>query len=391
MTTRWLPLALMSSACVGEWTGPVIDDSGVTPLLEEARAFFIYPGSNSDFGWTQSHDDGRVHLEDKLGMVTDFAAFTSGLDADEVIQTALDDDYNVIVTASSDYIPATLSAANNNTEDYFLSCCGSFSSQNLTSFFGRMYQPLYVAGTVAAEMTCTNKIGVVAAKSVPQFIRHINAFTLGARSVNPDVEVEVIWLDSFFNPDLETQSANDLVDSGNDVLLVQTNSTIVIEQSAARTVTCGEDTDSPVYSVGYHNVGACDVAPDRCITSAYWNWAPMYENRIKSLLDGSWDPTDVAWQPWLDGDDSVVQLREWPTFVPGNLRIDADALAAEVRGNSVAFPFEGPVTDNTGTVKIAAGDSLDDEQLDRICWFVDGVVNSDGDPAVVPTTCPGDR
>ena len=403
---------ILLSACVKPWDGPAssgddsspgggdsspetsTDDSGETVSGVEPRAYFIYPGATSDGGWTQSHDTARLAIEEAMGIETEAAQLVSPLDIDAAIQTALEGDYNVVITTSSDFIISTLTAASNNTDDYFLSCCGSSSTNNLTSYFGRIYQPLYVAGTVAAQMSCTGRLGVVAAKPVPQFIRHINAFTLGARSVNPNIQVEILWLNSFFNPKLEQEYANTLVDHGADVVLVQTNSTIAIEETGQRTVTCKGSDESPVYSVGYHDDGMCDAAPDRCLTSAYWNWEPYYRARLESVRDGSWDPTDVSWQPWIEGDDSVVKLLDWPLFVPGTVRTNADILAKDIRSGSAAAPFVGPVNDNKGVTKIASGTELDDVALDRICWLVEGVVEVNGDgetvPAVVPTTCVGD-
>ncbi|MBX2801093.1 MAG: BMP family ABC transporter substrate-binding protein [Myxococcales bacterium] len=349
----------------------------------------ILPGTTGDGGWNQAHDAARLLVEEELGIETDVEELVGLLDVRDSIASALDGGANVVVTASSDYIVPTLEAASNNPDSYFLSCCGSSASDNLTSFFGRIYQPLYVAGGVAAEMSCTKRLGVVAALPVPQFIRHINAFTLGARAADRAVEVEVLWLDSYFDPKREAELADALMDNGADVVLVQTNSTIAIERSAQRTVQCGGD-DVPVYSVGYHDEGMCDVAPERCLTSAYWNWAPYYASRFTALQQGTWDPFDVAWQPWISGDDSVVQLLDWPLFVPGKLRNDADQLANQLQEGNPAEPFVGPVFDNLGEVRIDSGESLTDEELERLCWFVEGVVDEDGDPAVVPNSCVGD-
>jgi basic membrane protein A len=304
------------------------------------------------------------------------------------------DGYNVVFTASSDFISPTQQAAVKYPESYFLSCCGSVSSDNLTSYFGRVYQPLYMAGYVAGKMSCTERIAVVAAKPVPQFVRHINAITLGARAANPNIIVDIRWLDSFFNPELEAQYAEDLLALGADVILTQTNSTIPVETVADRTTLCpttGEQ--SPIWAVGYDNIDGCNANPDRCLTSAYWNWGPLYAEKVASIADGTWDPSVAGWYPMTNTSESVVGLAELSSAVPGAVRTEVSAMRQELIA-STQMPFVGPISDNAGAQRVAAGDELDDVALDRLCWFVDGVVSSEGGqdaPAVVPARCSGDH
>jgi basic membrane protein A len=363
-------------------------DTDTEPAFEP-KVYFLYPGSDSDRGWTNSHEDARLELESALGVETSFATFTDPTNIEERLIDANAQGFNVFITASSDFIPSALVSASLNPNSFYLSCCGSQSIGNLTSYFGRMYQPLYVAGQVAAKTTCTKRFGVVAAKPNAQFIRHINAFLLGARSIDPDIVIEVQWLNSFFDPTREEELARLLVDHGADVLLVQTNSNLAVSVADESVATC-EGTPSAVWSVGYHSAAMCDGFEDTCLTSAYWNWAPYYIDRVESMIDGTFDPADVAWQPWLDGADSVVKLLPWSPSVPTSAATQADADAALIR-QSPAAPFEDRVVSAKGNIMIENGESYNDEQLDQMCWLAEGAVTwtTEGDEPAVAQGCIG--
>ncbi|MFK7927721.1 MAG: BMP family ABC transporter substrate-binding protein [Myxococcota bacterium] len=418
---KWsLPLALLFAGCMGPYPGNnETDGSDGTdgtdgtddtdgPLFEP-KVMLLVPGSDSDAGWTRSHASAVNALGDSLDIDTQVQYLVANADAADVLAAGDEDGYNVYITASSGYITSSVTHSANAPETRTLSCCGSQATPNLTSYFGRIYQPLYVSGYVAATKSCTGRIGVVAAFPNPQFIRHINAFTLGARRANPEVTVEVTWLNSFFDLGRERSLAEELVAHGNDVLLVQTNTNIPVDVSRNSTVTCddgGGPEASPVFSVGYHAADMCDAAPERCLTSAYWNWQPYYESQIESMVDGTFDPTNTSWQPWLPNDDSVVKLLPWQgdaskdNYVPGDVAGTADSLANDLRNADPSAPFDGAF--NGGVIRssfratmVRSSQSLTDEELDDMCWFVDGVVywsdeDNDWIPAAVPEAdCPG--
>lgn len=415
---RSCPILLLLAGCIGPYPGstdtdPVVDtdtdtdtDSDTEPTFEP-KVMLLVPGSDSDAGWTRSHAQAVLGLGDTLDVPVQVEYLTAVPDAADTLQSGSDDGFNVFITASSGYITSSVTHAANQPDARFLSCCGSQSTPNLTSYFGRIYQPLYVAGYVAATKSCSKRIGVVAAFPNPQFIRHINAFTLGAREADPEITVEVVWLNSFFDLTKERSLAEELVSHGNDVLLVQTNTNIPIDVSRTSTVRCDPgdgEVDSPVYSVGYHAADMCDAAPDRCLTSAYWNWQPYYQRQVESMVDGTFDATDTSWQSWESNNDSVVKLLPWqgdaskPNYVAGDVAGLADQLANDLRQADPGAPFDGrfageAIRSSFGATMVSANAALDDEALDDMCWFVDGVVywnGADWEPAAVPEAgCPG--
>jgi basic membrane protein A and related proteins len=384
-----VPSLAVFASCVGPWPEP-------RGALDEARVAFVYPGAIGDHGWTKAHDDGRLFLQSELDIETAFDPLVAPADAPDVIDALVADGWNTIFTVSSDFISATQQAAVDHPDTYFLSCCGTASAPNLNSYFGRMYQALYLSGYTAARMSCTGRLGVVAAKPSPEFVRHINAIALGAQLANPNAVVDVRWIDAFFDPELEEQYTNDLIDEGADVILTQTDTTVPVETAEVATGSCrvdGEFEDVPVYSVGYDNVDGCLHGPERCLTSAYWHWGPLYVAKVRSLLDGSWDPSDVTWQPMTNASDSAIGLADLATFIPAQVRADIGAVQEATVEGSTQAPFAGPLRDVYGAVRVEAGDEMDDEALDRMCWHVDGVIRSETGsdlPAEVPTSCVGD-
>ncbi|MCA9494890.1 MAG: BMP family ABC transporter substrate-binding protein [Myxococcales bacterium] len=378
-------LPLLAVGCVGPW--PSTTDGTVPSLLDEARVAFVYPGPIGDHGWSFAHNEGRQYLIDQLNVETTYQELVAPADLASQVSTFEADGYNVVVTASADYISQTQQAADDHPDMYFMVCGGQVSQANLTSYFGRIYQPIYLSGVLAGSITKTDRLGIVAAKPLPEFIRHIDAFTLGARSVNPDVVVDIRWIDSFFDVDLETQYANDLMDAGADVILTQTDSTIPVEQVEARASQGAE-----VYAIAYDNKDACDGF-DACVTSAYWNWGPTYVDAISSLLDGSWDPSDISWGPFTNQDDSVVGLSEISSIVPGAVRTAVSEAKIDIQAEPSA-PFLGPLSDNQGVERLADEETMTDVALDRLCWYVDGVITSESGSdvaATVPGECQGDH
>lgn len=388
-------LPLLTTACVGPWPGT---DFGIT--LENAKAGFVYVGPVGDHGWTKTHDDGRLAVEENLGIPTEYVPSVSPADGVSTLDTLVANGNNLLFTTSFDFVSATQQAAANHPEALFFNCSGGVYADNLGSYMGRMYQPMYLAGMVAGSVTQTNRLGLVLSVPIPEIVRHANAFTLGAREVNPDVVVEVAWVNNWFDAELEPELTNQLIQNGADIISNQTDTTIPLETAAGQTVTvddgAGGTTEIPVYSIGYDNPDSCSFAPDTCLTSAYWNWGPMYTSLIESVIDGSWKPEEIIWEQMkATPSESAVHLSEFSTLVPGAVRLAVDARIPDlVDPAGSQLPFVGPINDVLGEQRVGAGDSLDDDALNRMCWFVDGVIThdaEDGDvPAEVPAGCGGD-
>ena len=357
---------------------------------------FVFSSLTSDRGWSATHEAAIREVAAEFGAELSTREDVRNMDALAQINELTGEGANIIFTASSGFIGATQQAANENPDSFFVSCCGRASGDNLTSYFGRMYQPIYVLGYVAASMSCTKRLGIVAAFPFPQFVRHINAFTLGARRADPTVEVDVRWVNAFFDIDNERMAAEELMDQGADVLFAQSNSSQPVEARPGATVSCdrgdgGGPEQSPVYRIGYHSPDACRFNPSQCISSAHWDWTSLYRSKIQSILDGTFEPEDVDWASMTNAADSVVNYASLDAsgLVPGTLDVEADRIRIEAIANP-QLPFVGPLADNAGNDRIMPGQTLSDLELDAMCYFVDGVIEGPAGattPRAVPARC----
>ncbi len=374
------------------------------PLDDIPRVGFVYVGPVGDHGWTLTHEESRLYLEDALSdpdtpgheIVTTYVPSVAPSDAPARIQEMIDDDYNVIVGTSFDFLSPIQNMSANNTDVNFLTCSGFLSSPNLGSYFGRMYQVKWLAGMLAGHMTETDRIGILGPVVIPETVRHVNAFTLGARSVNSDVVVHVEWLGAWFDPVNEPILTQALMDGGADVIMTATDTAIPIE-----TIEAAWDPADPVYSIGYDNANSCDFGPNSCLTSAYWNWGPTMVEIVEAMRDGTWDSHDLIWaQMRSDADESIAYLAPMGSAVPVAVEVEVTGHISGLAAPGEAgqqLPFEGPIYDNTGGLRLAAGDSFTDADLLGMCWLVDGVVSGEVDgkgvpiPAVLPPGCVGDQ
>ncbi|MBM4319038.1 MAG: BMP family ABC transporter substrate-binding protein [Deltaproteobacteria bacterium] len=379
-------------------TGEVCRFLTAPPLAGPPKVGFLYVGPVADHGWSKTHDDGRKFLEANLpGVETGCEPSVSSADAPATIDRLLQQGHNVIVGTSFDFVLPVQNRAANNPQANFLICSGFVTSPNLGSFFGRMYQVKWMAGKLAGRMTRSNRVGVVGAVSIPETVRHINAFTHGVRSVNPAAVVLVRWVHNWFDREKEPQVTRQLVEAGADVILSATDTTIPLE--TARSLRTADD--RPVLVIGYDNPDSCNAAPEICLTSAYWSWGPMLVQMIRQMMEGTWDPLLPIWEQMkADPTQSSVYLAPInSTLVPGQVRLEVEGYIRPLSEPGVEgqqLPFQAPVKDNQGRTRLNQGERFSDEDLLRMCWFVEGVVEEMGEdgqpiPAPVPVGCVGDR
>lgn len=356
-----LALILGLFGCVPPWdedTGTTEDTGTDIVPVEDLHGSFVYVGPVGDHGWTKKHDDGRLYLEETLGVTTSYEPSVSPADTVDVVQQFVDVGADVVFMTSFDFVSQTQQAAAIHPDVSFLSCSGSVWANNLGSYMGRMYQTMYLAGMVAGYMTATDRVGLVLSVPIPEIVRHTNAFALGAREVNPDVVIEVQWVNNWFDAEVEPER--------------------------------------PVYSIGYDIPDSCSHAEESCLTSAYWNWGPRYASIVQQIADGTWNPQDILWEQMrATPSESSVNLSDFSTLIPGTVRLAVDAKIPELVDTSGSQPpFRGPIKDSTGSTRVSSGVEPDDEALNRMCWFVEGVVTRNGDadePAEVPAGCGGDH
>ena len=345
---------------------PTMLGSMMTQVIAQEQPLkvaFVYIGPALEPGWSYSHDQGRLAIEAAFPDIE--TAYVENVpenpaDSERVIRDFAQNGYGLIFTTSFGYMDPTINVAKDFPDVKFVHISGYKTADNVTNAFGKMEEPRYVTGIIAGLMTKSNVIGYVAAFPIPEVIRGINAFTLGVRSVNPNATVKVIWTSTWFDPQKERAAAEALLDSGADVLAQHQDST----------ATALAAQDRGAYAIGYH-VDMAAQAPNAILTGPVWDWGSYYINVVQSVVNGTWTNTPY-WGGWKDG---VVDLAPYNPIIPVEIQAQADAVAAKFKSGEMTITtiFTGPLNDNTGEQKLAEGQSLTDEELLSIMWFVEGV------------------
>ncbi len=338
------------------------------PMDDEVVAAFVFVGPVGDAGWTWAHDQGRRFAEEQTGATTLFVENVPEVAEDfraVVVDFIENEGADVIFGTSFGYMDPMEELAGEYPDVVFEHASGfKMNDTNFGNFFGRMYQPRYLSGMAAGAMTETNQIGYVAAFPIPEVLRGINAFTLGAQRTNPDVEVHVNWTFTWFDPALEGDTASALLEAGADVIAMHQDSTapgIAAQEAGARWVSYNSDMSA--------------FAPDAYITAPVWNWGPYYARIIEAVGAGTYSPGAY----WGGMDDEIVTLAPPADDVPAEV-IDE---VIEVWDQIVAGTwdvFTGPITDQDGNVVVAEGETMDDGAMLGMGFFVEGVVGS-ADPS----------
>lgn len=326
---------------------------------KKIKAGFVYVGPIGDGGWTYAHNEGRLAME-KLPNVepsTYIESVPEGAESARVINSLVQKGHNLIFTTSFGYMDATIDVARKNPNVIFMHCSGYKSAENVGTYFGRMYEPRYLSGIVAGKMTKSNVIGYVAAFPIPEVVRGINAFTLGVKSVNPNATVKVVWTQTWFDPGLERDAADSLLDVGADVLAMHQDTTATLQAAEAR----------GAYAIGY-NTDMKEFAPKAYLTSPIWNWAAVYERTAKAVQDGTWKSEQI----WDGMKQDLVRLAPMSELVPADVQaLVNDATAKIVAGELNVFA--GPIVDQDGKEVVAAGVVPADGDLLGMNYFVQGV------------------
>lgn len=346
--------------------GPGVVAQDATPAGAPFRVAFVYIGPVGDLGYTYAHDQGRIALEDAIPNVE--TAFLENVpdtlaDSERAIRGYAEEGYDLIVATSFNYGPAVLAVAQQFPDIQFIHISGYQTAENVSTGFGKIEEPQYVSGYVAATMAETGSLGYVGAFPIPEVIRGINAFTLGAQVANPDVTVQVVWTNTWFDPQLEAAAAQALVDLGVEVIATNQDSPapLQVAEAAGR------------YAVGY-NVDTSELAPEAVLTSAVRDWGVYYISAVEQMLAGTWTANQY-WGSWADG---VVDLAPLAAFVPDDVATEAAALADGFRSGAMGVTdiFTGPIARQDGSEGIAEGASMTDAEILTMDWFVQGVEGS---------------
>jgi basic membrane protein A and related proteins len=334
--------------------------AGTLPAMPEISAGFVHVGPVGDAGWTFQHDQGRQALE-ALPFVVATGAVENVPEDPALVEAAIEElvaaGHNLVFTTSYGFMDPTIEAARRHPEIAFMHASGFKTAPNSGTYFGRMYEARYLAGILAGGMTASGIIGYVAAFPIPEVVRQINAFTLGAQSVNPDVEVRVVWTDTWYGPGIEREAAERLLDFGADVLTMHQDSPAVVQAAEQR----GK------FAIGFHSDMGM-FAPTASLASAVWNWQPLYETIATDLHEGSFRPE----QYWWGLEEGVVDLVGINPLLPGELVERVDAARASMLDGSLRL-FAGPIRDADGVVWVPSGSIPSDAELLTMDYFVLGV------------------
>jgi len=343
-----------------------------TSTMKDIRIAFIHSKSAEKSVWTYGHEIGRLHLEDvfKGQIVTKaFNDVPEDETAYETIKKAAEEGFDVIFTTSPTFINQTLKAAVEYRDVKFLNCSENLSSKNVRTYFGRFYEPNFLVGMIAGGMTHTNNLGYVVTYPIPEVISSINAFTLGARFVNPYVTVQVKWVTNY-KADIseETYDINkQLMDMGVDIISHQ-------ESSEATT----KLNNSGIYFVNE------DSKNERrnYLATPMWNWGEFYEKIVRNIMNGSYNrlsstmgSTDKAINYWWGMDTDVVDIFYSQSSLPYSLRESVEFMKLMIMQGEY-HPFRGPLIDQKSNVKLESGKTLHPSDILTMNWFVDGVLGS---------------
>lgn len=329
---------------------------------EPLKVGFITTGPVNDSGWNCAHNEGRRFLGNAMkDRVQTMLAenVPESAEVERVMEKMIAQGAKLLFCTSYGYLEPALRVAKRHPDVIFMQCQRSSSVKNIGHYYAKQFEPLYVAGFIAGRMTKTNKIGYVGGHPVPTVLSALNALTLGARAANPKVVVQVVWINSWFDPASEVEATKGLIESGADVI-TSTNSTTVVpaaEKQHIFTVGCNGDFKK--------------LAPKGCLTSQLWNWGPLYVKITESVLNSTWKPTNNLYSM----KDGYVDLASFGDVVPEKIRKEANTLKEKIKRGQLIV-FQGPVKDRDGKVRISAGKAADSKMLETMDWLVAGVHGS---------------
>ena len=364
---RWIHAAALTAVAAAALVGcgkkeeaKTAEPPKVEVKAEPLKIAFAYVGPVGDGGWTFAHDNARKALEAEFGdkIQTSFVEnVPESADAERVIRDMVSQGNQLIFGTTFGYMDPMLKVAADNAGVKFEHATGYKTAENMRTYDSRTYEGAYMNGVIAGSMTKSNVIGVVASVPIPEVIRNINSFTLGAQSVNPKIKTKVVWVNEWFNPPKETEAATSLINAGADVLMQNTDSPAVLktaEEKGKRAF--GWDSDMTAYGPKAH------------LASAVINWAPYYIKATKDALEGTWT-TGGVWWGVKEGAIDVVSIAE---DVPADTKAKVEAIKAGLKDGSFSI-WKGPLVDNTGKTILKKDEVADDKFLSGVKFYVKGV------------------
>ncbi len=330
------------------------------PKPEPLKVAFAYVGPVGDGGWTFAHDRARKEVEAEFGdkVKTSFVeSVPESADAERVIRDMAQQGNKLVFGTTFGYMEPMLKVAADFKDVKFEHATGYKTAENMRTYDSRTYEGAYMAGVIAGSMTKSNTVGVVGSIPIPEVIRNINSFTLGAQSVNPKIKTKVVWVNGWFDPPKETEAATSLINGGADILFQNTDSSAVLqtaEKMGKRAF--GWDSDMTAYGPKAH------------LGSAIINWGPYYKKAVGDALNGTWT-TGAVWWGVKEGAIDMVSIAE---DVPADAKAKIDTIKAGLKDGSFSI-WKGPILGQDGKEVLKKDEVADDKFLGGIKFYVKGV------------------
>ncbi len=333
--------------------------AGLAHAADKFKAGFIYVGPIGDHGWSYQHNQGRLAVNKALGdavQTTYLEKVGEGADAERALERLVRAGNKIIFATSFGYMETVLKVAKRHPEVKFEHATGYKRAANVATYSSRFYQGRYIIGQIAAKMSKKGMAGYIASFPIPEVVRGINAFLLGAQSVNPDFKLKVVWVNSWYDPGKEADAAKVLISQGADILTQHTDSSAPMQVAEEK---------------GIHAFGqASDMikfGPHAQLTAIIDNWGPYYVKRVKAAMDGTWKSTDT----WGGLAEGMVVMAPY-TNMPEDVKKMAEATQAAIKAGKLN-PFAGPIYDQSGKLRAKKGEALDEGTLLGMNWYVKGV------------------
>jgi simple sugar transport system substrate-binding protein len=318
---------------------------------------FAYVGPVGDGGWSFAHDNGRKAIEKEFGdkiKTTFVESVPESADAERVFRDMVSQGNKLIFGTTFGYMEPMLKVANDHKDVKFEHATGYKTAENMRTYDSRTYEGAYMAGIIAGAMTKSNTLGVVGSVPIPEVLRNINSFTLGAPSVNPKITTKVVWVNEWFSPPKETEAATALINGGADVLFQNTDSPAVLKTAQEKGKRAfGWDSDMTAYGPKAH------------LASAIINWTPYYTKAVQDALDGKW-ATGQTWWGVKEGAIDIVSIAE---DVPAEAKAKVEEVKKGLKDGSFSI-WKGPIVGQDGKELVAAGAAADDKFLSGVNFYV---------------------
>jgi basic membrane protein A len=336
--------------------------SGATMAQDDPlKVGFVNVGPKDDNGWTYGHWMGAEALKEHFGdkvEITFVESVAEGPDAERVLRELAQQGHDVIFATSFGFGDYVIKVAPEFPDVVFEHATGYQRAENVGTYNARFHEGRAVMGTLAGHLTETNTIGYIGSFPIPEVVMGINAFTLAAQKVNPEVKVNVVWLSSWHDPAKEADAARALIDQGADIIAQHTDGPAALQVAEERGIVggFGQGADMSAFAPNAHLSAIIDI------------WGPHYISVVEDVLAGTWE-SDDEWPGIADG---AVVIGEYNDKIPEDVVADAERVKQGIIDGTI-HPFTGPIVDNTGTERVPEGETIDDAGLWAMDWYVQGV------------------